>query len=30
MLTTEALVAELPEKEKPGPVGPGGMGGMDY
>jgi hypothetical protein len=27
MLTTEALVAELPEKEKPGP---GGMGGMDY
>jgi chaperonin GroEL len=30
MLTTEALVAELPEKEKPGPAGPGGMGGMDY
>jgi chaperonin GroEL len=28
MLTTEALVAELPEKEKPGPAGPGGMGGM--
>jgi hypothetical protein len=24
------LVAELPEKEKPGPAGPGGMGGMDY
>jgi chaperonin GroEL (HSP60 family) len=30
MLTTEALVAELPKKEKPGPAGPGGMGGMDY
>jgi chaperonin GroEL len=30
MLTTEALVAELPEKEKPAPAGPGGMGGMDY
>jgi chaperonin GroEL len=30
MLTTEALVAELPEKEKPGPAGPGGMSGMDY
>jgi chaperonin GroEL len=30
MLTTEALVTELPEKEKPGPAGPGGMGGMDY
>src|ERR1700726_3235394 len=28
MLTTEALVTELPEKEKPGPAGPGGMGGM--
>jgi chaperonin GroEL len=28
MLTTEALVTELPEKEKPGPTGPGGMGGM--
>ncbi|MGA8476964.1 MAG: chaperonin GroEL [Chthoniobacterales bacterium] len=28
MLTTEALVAELPEKEKSGPAGPGGMGGM--
>jgi chaperonin GroEL len=27
MLTTEALVTELPQKEKPGP---GGMGGMDY
>ncbi len=30
MLTTEALVTELPQKEKPGPAGPGGMGGMDY
>ncbi|MCJ7750034.1 MAG: chaperonin GroEL, partial [Armatimonadetes bacterium] len=31
LLTTEALVAELPEKEK-APAGPpgGGMGGMDY
>jgi chaperonin GroEL len=34
LLTTEALVTEIPEKEKPapggGPGGPGGMGGMDY
>src|SRR5712672_263968 len=33
MLTTEALVAESPEKEKSRPAGPGamgGMGGMDY
>jgi chaperonin GroEL len=30
MLTTEALVTELPEKQKPGPPGPGGMGGTDY
>jgi chaperonin GroEL len=34
LLTTEAVVCELPEKEKPaaggGPGGPGGMGGMDY
>ena len=30
VLTTEALVTELPEKEKPAPDGPGGMGGMDY
>jgi chaperonin GroEL len=34
LLTTEALVTELPEKEKPlpagGPGGMGGMGGMDY
>jgi chaperonin GroEL len=28
MLTTEALVTELPQKEKPGPAGPGAMGGM--
>jgi chaperonin GroEL len=25
LLTTEALVTELPEKEKPAPGGPGGM-----
>jgi chaperonin GroEL len=34
LLTTEALVTEIPEKEKPAPAGghggPGGMGGMDY
>jgi chaperonin GroEL len=30
LLTTEALVTELPEKEKPALGGPGGMGGMDY
>jgi len=30
MLTTEALVTELPEKQKPGPASPGGMGEMDY
>ncbi len=31
LLTTEALVTELPEKEKPAPMPPGGgMGGMDY
>jgi chaperonin GroEL len=28
LLTTEALVTELPEKEKPAPGHPGGMGGM--
>jgi chaperonin GroEL len=28
LLTTEALVTELPGKEKPAPGGPGGMGGM--
>jgi chaperonin GroEL len=34
LLTTEALVTELPEKDKapsmPGGGGMGGMGGMDY
>jgi chaperonin GroEL len=31
LLTTEAIVAEIPEKEKPSPMPPGGgMGGMDY
>ena len=30
MLTTEALVTEMPEKEKPPSGGAGGMGGMDY
>lgn len=31
LLTTEALITELPEKEKPAPPMPGGgMGGMDY
>jgi chaperonin GroEL len=36
LLTTEALVTEIPEKEKPAPAAPhggggmGGMGGMDY
>ena len=32
LLTTEALVTEIPEKEKtpPMPPGGGGMGGMDY
>jgi chaperonin GroEL len=31
LLTTEALVTEIPEKEKSGPpMPPGGMGGMDY
>src|SRR5436309_8948971 len=33
LLTTECLVTEIPEKEKPAPAGhggPGGMGGMDY
>jgi chaperonin GroEL len=28
LLTTEALVSEMPEKEKPAPAAPGGMGGM--
>ncbi len=30
LLTTEALVTELPEKEKTPPMPGGGMGGMDY
>ena len=30
MLSTEALLTELPEKQKPGPASPGGMGEMDY
>lgn len=31
LLTTECLITELPEKEKPAPPMPGGgMGGMDY
>jgi chaperonin GroEL len=30
LLTTEAMVAELPKKESPMPAGPGGMGGEDF
>jgi chaperonin GroEL len=33
LLTTECLITESPEKEKPAPAGGGGhggMGGMDY
>jgi chaperonin GroEL len=31
LITTEAMVAELPKKESPTPAMPGGgMGGMDY
>jgi chaperonin GroEL len=30
LLTTEALVTEIPEKEKTPPMPPGGMGGRDY
>src|SRR6059036_1221197 len=30
LLTTEALVTEIPDKEKTPPMPPGGMGGMDY
>jgi chaperonin GroEL len=33
LLTTECLITEIPEKEKPSPAGGGhggGMGGMDY
>jgi len=28
ILTTEALITDIPEKEQPAPGGPGGMGGM--
>jgi chaperonin GroEL len=30
LLTTEAIVTEIPEKEKTPQMPPGGMGGMDY
>ena len=30
MLTTEALVSEIPEKSSDAPAGGGGMGGMYY
>ncbi|WP_447729584.1 chaperonin GroEL [Pseudoxanthomonas suwonensis] len=30
MITTEAMVAELPKKEEPAAPGMGGMGGMDF
>jgi hypothetical protein len=30
MLTTEALVTEMPEKEKPASGGTDGMSGTDY
>jgi len=35
LLTTECLITDLPEKDKPAPMGGGGggmggMGGMDY
>jgi chaperonin GroEL len=30
ILTTEALISDIPEKEPAMPAGPGGMGGMDY
>jgi chaperonin GroEL len=30
LITTEAMVAELPKKETAHPPMPGGMGGMDY
>jgi chaperonin GroEL len=30
ILTTDAMVAELPKDEKPAPAHPGGMGDMDY
>ncbi|MEP6775492.1 MAG: chaperonin GroEL [Chloroflexota bacterium] len=30
ILTTEALITDIPEQSSPMPGGPGGMGGMDY
>ena len=30
MITTEAMVAELPKKDEPAMPGGGGMGGMDF
>jgi chaperonin GroEL len=30
ILTTEALITDVPEKDKPSPMPPGGGGGMDY
>jgi chaperonin GroEL len=30
ILTTDAMVAELPKEEKPMPMPGGGMGDMDY
>jgi chaperonin GroEL len=32
LITTEAMVAEVPKKQQPAmpPGGPGGMGGMDF
>jgi chaperonin GroEL len=30
ILTTEALITDAPEKDKPMPMPPGGGGGMDY
>lgn len=30
LITTEAMIAELPKKEAPMPAMPGGMGGMDF
>ena len=30
MITTEAMIAEAPEKKEAPPMPGGGMGGMDY
>ena len=30
ILTTDVLITDLPEKEKPASMPPGGLGGMDY